>query len=87
MPRMGRDCRVDFCFHASSRECSGHAGCCGQSPALGREPAAPHPLPPACKTLADPVFWHLFQCPRINGIKVHTNKCNRRQVVLDLQIW
>ncbi|XP_029071146.1 extended synaptotagmin-3 [Monodon monoceros] len=26
------------------------------------------------------------KCPRINGIKVHTNKCNRRQVVLDLQI-
>ncbi|XP_036706299.1 extended synaptotagmin-3 isoform X7 [Balaenoptera musculus] len=24
--------------------------------------------------------------PRINGIKVHTNQCNRRQVVLDLQI-
>ncbi|XP_024606494.1 extended synaptotagmin-3 [Neophocaena asiaeorientalis asiaeorientalis] len=26
------------------------------------------------------------KCPRINGIKMHTNKCNRRQVVLDLQI-
>ncbi|XP_060005744.1 extended synaptotagmin-3 isoform X2 [Lagenorhynchus albirostris] len=26
------------------------------------------------------------KCPRINGIKVHTNKCNRRQVVLDLKI-
>ncbi|XP_054942920.1 extended synaptotagmin-3 isoform X4 [Physeter macrocephalus] len=26
------------------------------------------------------------KCPRINGIKVHTNQCNRRQVVLDLQI-
>eukprot|EP00069_Balaena_mysticetus_P017175 bmy_10297T0 len=24
--------------------------------------------------------------PKINGIKVHTNQCNRRQVVLDLQI-
>lgn len=47
----------------------------------------PTPCPPACKTPADPVLWHLFQCPRINGIKVHTNKCNRRQVVLDLQIW
>ncbi|XP_059955602.1 extended synaptotagmin-3 isoform X2 [Mesoplodon densirostris] len=26
------------------------------------------------------------KCPRINGVKVHTNQCNRRQVVLDLQI-
>ncbi|XP_004381497.1 extended synaptotagmin-3 [Trichechus manatus latirostris] len=26
------------------------------------------------------------KCPRVNGVKAHTNKCNRRQVVLDLQI-
>ncbi|XP_023116295.2 extended synaptotagmin-3 isoform X4 [Felis catus] len=26
------------------------------------------------------------KCPRVNGIKAHTNKRNRRQVVLDLQI-
>ncbi|KAM7063454.1 extended synaptotagmin-3 [Molossus nigricans] len=26
------------------------------------------------------------KCPRINGVKAHTNKHNRRQVVLDLQI-
>ncbi|XP_053454879.1 extended synaptotagmin-3 isoform X3 [Nycticebus coucang] len=26
------------------------------------------------------------KCPRVNGVKTYTNKCNRRQVVLDLQI-
>uniref|UniRef100_A0A8D1NFI9 Extended synaptotagmin-3 n=1 Tax=Sus scrofa TaxID=9823 RepID=A0A8D1NFI9_PIG len=26
------------------------------------------------------------KCPRVNGVKAHTNQCNRRQVVLDLQI-
>ncbi|XP_062971332.1 extended synaptotagmin-3 [Cynocephalus volans] len=26
------------------------------------------------------------KCPRVNGVKAHTNKCNRRQVTLDLQI-
>ncbi|XP_045359464.1 extended synaptotagmin-3 isoform X2 [Leopardus geoffroyi] len=26
------------------------------------------------------------KCPRVNGVKAHTNKRNRRQVVLDLQI-
>nr|XP_008517788.1 PREDICTED: extended synaptotagmin-3 [Equus przewalskii] len=26
------------------------------------------------------------KCPRVNGVKAHTNKHNRRQVVLDLQI-
>nr|XP_012604575.1 extended synaptotagmin-3 isoform X3 [Microcebus murinus] len=26
------------------------------------------------------------KCPRVNGVKAHTNKSNRRQVVLDLQI-
>ncbi|XP_007945732.1 extended synaptotagmin-3 [Orycteropus afer afer] len=26
------------------------------------------------------------KCPRVNGVKAHTNKYNRRQVVLDLQI-
>ncbi|XP_037700076.1 extended synaptotagmin-3 isoform X1 [Choloepus didactylus] len=26
------------------------------------------------------------KCPKISGVKAHTNKCNRRQVVLDLQI-
>lgn len=31
--------------------------------------------------------WPLFQCPRVNGVKAHTSKHNRRQVVLDLQIW
>lgn len=29
----------------------------------------------------------LFQCPRINGIKAYTKEIDRRQVVLDLQIW
>ena len=42
---------------------------------------------PCCKTPADPALWHLSQCPRVNGVKAHTNKHNRRQVVLDLQIW
>lgn len=28
-----------------------------------------------------------FQCPRINGVKAHTDRRNRRRVVLDLQIW
>ncbi|XP_059018717.1 extended synaptotagmin-3 isoform X2 [Mustela lutreola] len=26
------------------------------------------------------------KCPRVNGVKAHTNQCNRRRVVLDLQI-
>ncbi|ELW48584.1 Extended synaptotagmin-3 [Tupaia chinensis] len=26
------------------------------------------------------------KCPRVNGVQAHTNKCNRRQVALDLQI-
>uniref|UniRef100_A0A8C0W636 Extended synaptotagmin-3 n=1 Tax=Castor canadensis TaxID=51338 RepID=A0A8C0W636_CASCN len=26
------------------------------------------------------------KCPRVNGVKAHTDKCNRRQVTLDLQI-
>lgn len=57
-------------------------------------------LPPTpCKTPADQLTpchhhhhptthpQHLFQCPRVNGIKAHTDQRNRRQVVLDLQIW
>ncbi|OWK05736.1 hypothetical protein Celaphus_00012972, partial [Cervus elaphus hippelaphus] len=56
-------------------------------------------LPPTpCKTPADQLTpchhhhhptthpQHLFQCPRVNGIKAHTDQRNRRQVVLDLQI-
>uniref|UniRef100_F6WU03 Extended synaptotagmin-3 n=1 Tax=Callithrix jacchus TaxID=9483 RepID=F6WU03_CALJA len=26
------------------------------------------------------------KCPRVNGVKAHTNKCNRRRVTVDLQI-
>ena len=50
---------------------------------LGEGPAAI----PCCQIPADLALWPLFQCPRVNGIKAHTNKRNRRQVVLDLQIW
>lgn len=42
---------------------------------------------PCCKASADLALWYLFQCPRVNGVKAHTNKHNPRQVVLDLQIW
>lgn len=62
-------------------ECRGHVDYCGQHPVLGGAAA----IPAASPLLTSP--WPLFQCPRVNGVKAHTSKHNRRQVVLDLQIW
>jgi hypothetical protein len=53
-----------------------------QSPVWARALAVP-----CCESLLTPPFRHLLQCPRVNGVKAHTDKCNRRQVTLDLQIW
>ena len=51
---------------------------------LPQRPLLTRSLPAAATT---PRPRHLFQCPRVNGIKTHTDQRNRRQVVLDLQIW
>lgn len=56
--------------------------CCPQSPVWAG--ACGHPC---FENLLTWPVWHLFQCPRVNGIKAHINKRNRRQVTLDLQIW
>lgn len=75
-------CRVDFCVCTSSGVCSGHVDGSGRSPVLRGGGSRS-----CCKTSADLAFRYLFQCPRVNGVKAHTNKHNPRQVVLDLQIW
>lgn len=75
-------CGVDFCVCASAEECSGHVDCSGRSLVLAE--GSSHLC---CTTSADLALPYLFQCPRVNGVKAHTNKRNPRQVVLDLQIW
>lgn len=73
---------MNFHVCASSGGCTDRIGCSLQSPGFGRGQQ-----PSLRETSADLALWHLFQCPRVNGVKAHTNKQSRRQVVLDLQIW
>ncbi|XP_040860235.1 extended synaptotagmin-3 isoform X2 [Ochotona curzoniae] len=38
------------------------------------------------RTFAFTKLYFGQKCPRVNGVKAHANRCNRRQVTLDLQI-
>lgn len=94
MPQVGRVYRVGFsvCAHPWSAvvtwvvvvETNGQGWQLLAAPLPHVRPLLTRSLPAATTT---PQPWHLFQCPRVNGIKTHTDQRNRRQVVLDLQIW